>query len=95
MNQLVVSPLFGVHAKQLQDLPTPTGEFTGNGPKGSRNAEIISGENTRCDDRRGGAQNLINQACLKCCHDMRCASELRRYVTRSVDTTPFRIFDYE
>ena len=54
MDQLVVSPFFGVNAEQLQDLTTPASEFAGNGPEGSRNAEIVGRENTRCDDRRGG-----------------------------------------
>ncbi len=75
-------------AEQLQELTAPTGKFTRDCPKGASDAKIVSGENTRRDDRGDGRQNLINQACLNCCHDMNVASELRRFETRVANHTP-------
>ena len=54
MDNFKIAPLFGMDAKQLQELTTPTGKFAGNSPKGAGDAKIISGENTRRDDRRDG-----------------------------------------
>jgi hypothetical protein len=41
MNELIVAPLFAVHAGELQQLPTPAGEFAGDGPEGAGNAEVV------------------------------------------------------
>ena len=79
MDNFKVTPLFSMDAKQLQELTAPTGKFTRDSPKGASNAKIVSGEM--------GAQNLINQACLNCCHDMNVASELRRFETRVANHT--------
>ncbi len=50
-------------AEQLQELTAPTG-ITCDSPKGASDAKIVSGENTRRDDRGMGAQNLINRCLL-------------------------------
>ena len=41
MNEFIVAPLFAVHADELQQLPTPAGEFAGDGPEGAGNAEVV------------------------------------------------------
>ena len=41
-------------AEQLQELTAPTGKFTRDSPKGASDAKIVSGENTRRDDRGDG-----------------------------------------
>lgn len=54
MDNFKITPLFSMDAKQLQELTAPTGKFTRDSPKGASNAKIVSGENTRRDDRRDG-----------------------------------------
>lgn len=90
MDNFKITPLFSMDAEQLQELTAPTGKFTCDSPKGASDAKIVSGENTRRDDRGDGRQNLINQACLNCCHDMNVASELRRFETRVANHTPYK-----
>lgn len=62
MDNFKITPLFSMDAEQLQELAAPTGKFTRDSPKGASDAKIVSGENTRRDDRGMGAQNLINQS---------------------------------
>ncbi len=88
------SPTVRHERQKLQNLPAPAGKFARHGPKRAGDAKIVGRENTGCDHRRAGAQNLINQVCLKCCHDMCLASELRRCETRSAHTTPITEFAY-
>lgn len=54
MDNFKITPLFSMDAEQLQELTAPTGKFTCDSPKGASDAKIVSGENTRRDDRGDG-----------------------------------------
>ena len=58
MNKLKVTPLLGMYASELQQLPTPAGEFAGHGPEGAGNAEIVGGKDPAAMTAGTGDQNL-------------------------------------
>ena len=83
VNQLIVAPLLGMHARQLQQLTAPAGELAGYRPEGAGEAEVVGRENAGGDNRGNGRPEFYQPGLFEVLpgHN-RSASELRRNAVR-------------